>query len=100
MRKYQPKPDGNHGYQPVNNSTTPPAPPTSGSNLTPSITKSERVYEKCLEDNGIWFLLQEVVAMHQDLEKCKKDIETIGEAISPILMAEAICRCVRRNEYE
>lgn len=31
-RGYQPKPDGNFGYQPSNKSSTPPSPPTSGSN--------------------------------------------------------------------
>jgi len=44
------------------------------------------------QDPDIWNLSQEVVAMHQDLEKCKKDIETIEKAISPMLMAEVICR--------
>jgi hypothetical protein len=53
---------------------------------------TEKVYEKYPKDPDIWKLLQEVVAMHQDLEKCKKDIETIGKAISPMLMAEVICR--------
>ena len=31
-RGYQPKPNGNFGYQPASASSTPPAPPTSGSN--------------------------------------------------------------------
>ena len=53
---------------------------------------TERVYKKHPKDTDIWKLLQEVVAMRQDLEKCRKDIETIGKAISPMLMAEVICR--------
>ncbi len=53
---------------------------------------TERVYEKYPQDPDIWKLLQEVVSMHQDLEKCKKDIEMIGKAISPMLMAEVIVR--------
>lgn len=53
---------------------------------------TERVYEKYPQDPDIWKLLQEVVSMHQDLEKCKKDIELISNAISPMLMAEVICR--------
>ena len=52
---------------------------------------TENIYKKYPKDPDIWKLLQEVVAMHQDLEKCKTDIETIGKAISPMLMAEAIC---------
>lgn len=32
QRGYQPKPNGNFGYQPANTNTKPPAPPTSGSN--------------------------------------------------------------------
>lgn len=50
-RKYQPKPDGNHGYQPVNNSTTPPAPPTSGSNLTPSLSMDIKEAIEVLKSN-------------------------------------------------
>lgn len=30
---YQPKPNGKFGYQPISKSPTPPAPPTSGSNI-------------------------------------------------------------------
>lgn len=33
-RKYQPKPSGNFGYQPVDKPLTPPPPPSSGSNIT------------------------------------------------------------------
>lgn len=33
QRGYQPKPDGNFGYQPANKSTPPPPPPTTGSNI-------------------------------------------------------------------
>ena len=58
---------------------------------------AEKVYAKYPEDNDIWLLLQEVVSMRQDLDKCKKDIETIGKAISPMLMAEVICR-MRKEE--
>lgn len=53
---------------------------------------TERVYEKYPQDTDIWKLLQEVVSMQQDLEKCKKDVELLSEAISPMLMAEVICR--------
>ena len=60
---------------------------------------TERVYEKYPQDPDIWKLLQEVVRMHQDLEKCKKDIELLSEAISPMLMAEVICR-MRREKTE
>ncbi len=58
---------------------------------------TEKVYEKYPKDPDIWNLLQEVVSMHQDLEKCKKDIETISKAISPMLMAEVVCR-MRKEE--
>ena len=58
---------------------------------------TERVYEKYPKDPDIWELLQEVVAMHQDLEKIKKDIEMLGKAISPMLMAEVVCR-MRKEE--
>ena len=34
QRGYQPKPNGNFGYQPSSGSSNPPAPPTSGSNAT------------------------------------------------------------------
>ena len=34
QRGFQPKPNGNYGYQPVSNSSTPPVPPSSGSNIT------------------------------------------------------------------
>lgn len=61
------------------------------------IKNIENVYEKYPKDPDIWTLLQEVVKMHQDLEKCKKDIETISKAISPMLMAEVICR-MRKEE--
>lgn len=53
---------------------------------------TERVYEKYPKDTDIWLLLQTVVSMEQDLKKCKKDIELLGKAISPMLMAEIICR--------
>ena len=33
QRGYQPKPDGNFGYEPANKSTPPPTPPTTGSNI-------------------------------------------------------------------
>lgn len=56
-----------------------------------------KVYEKYPKDPDILKLLQEVVTMRQDLEKCKKDIETISKAISPMLMAEVICR-MRKDE--
>lgn len=58
---------------------------------------TERVYEKYPQDPDIWKLLQEVVSMHRDLAKCKKDIELLSNAMSPILMAEVICR-MRREE--
>lgn len=32
QRGYQPKPNGNFGYQPANATSKPPAPPTTGSN--------------------------------------------------------------------
>ena len=32
QRGYQPKPNGNFGYQPISATSQPPAPPTSGSN--------------------------------------------------------------------
>lgn len=60
---------------------------------------TERVYEKYPQDPDIRKLLQEVVSMHQDLEKCKKDIELLSKAISPMLMAEVICR-MRKEEAE
>ena len=59
---------------------------------------TERVYEKYPQDPDIWKLLEEVVSMHQDLEKCKKDIEMIGKAISPMLMAEVIVRMREKTE--
>ena len=59
---------------------------------------TERVYEKYPQDPDIWKLLQEVVAMHKDLEKCKKDIEMLGKAISPMLMAEVVCRMREQKE--
>ena len=60
---------------------------------------TERVYEKYPKDPDIWKLLQEVLAMHKDLEKIKKDIERVEKTISPILMAEVICR-MRKEETE
>lgn len=58
---------------------------------------TEKVYEKYPKDPDILKLLQEVTEMHQDVEKCKEDIETIGKAIFPMLMAEVICR-MRKEE--
>lgn len=53
---------------------------------------TERVYEKYPQDPDIRKLLQEVLSMRQDLEKCKKDVELLSKAISPMLMAEVVCR--------
>ena len=33
QRGYQPKPNGNFGYQPNSNSSVPPSPPSTGSNI-------------------------------------------------------------------
>lgn len=61
-------------------------------------TLTEKVYNKYPHDKDIWQLLQAVIAMHQDLEKCKRDIELLGKAISPMLMAEVVYRMREQKE--